>query len=128
MQIYFTEPDREAYARTAKDPDEILAFLAGTTSRWAFGQCQTMKERMTLCVPAANSVSTNVPRHAKGAIDLNKVWIRSVTVHEGRDTVLVTIGRSVYGYSLEDGRRIASWEGLHSQHVSKVCQGCCGGM
>lgn len=117
-QIYYTEPDHEAYARSAKDPDEVVDYLAGTTNRWAYGQCQTMRERMSLRVPGANCVSSNVPGHARP--DLGKDWVRHISVEHEADVLFVMVQASVYGYSLASGERVLTWHGVHSQRICQV--------
>jgi hypothetical protein len=121
VQVYYSESDKEAYARAAKDSDEVLAFLAHTTNRWAYGQCQRVRERMSLRVPDANCVSANVAASAQGRLDLSKQWVRHVEVHHGADIVFVIVQASVYGFSLETGQRLLSWEGIHPQ---RICQAC----
>ena len=32
LKVYYTEPDKLAYARSPKDPDEVLRYLAGMPS------------------------------------------------------------------------------------------------
>jgi hypothetical protein len=121
MQVYYSETDPDAYARTGKDPDEVLAFLAHTTNSWEFGECQTVRERMSLRVPGANCVSSNVVPPAQLRVDLNKQWIRHLDVHHEADMAFVLVQASVYGFSLETGQRLLSWEGIHPQ---RVCQAC----
>lgn len=118
VQIYYTEPDHDAYARSAKEADEVVDFLAGTTNRWAFGQCQTMRERMTLRVPGANYVSSNVP--GCGRPDLCKAWIRHISVQHEADVLFVMVQATVYGFSLASGERMLTWDSMHSQRICQV--------
>ena len=120
MQVYFSDPDHEAYGRTAKEPDEVLAYLTASTNHWAYGQCQHLKERMTLRVPGSNTHSSNMPASALTAVRHDRPWVRSVCVHDGADIVLVACQLSVYGFGLEDGLRVFAWEELHLQRITHV--------
>ena len=122
--MYYTEGDTEVYAKSAKDPDEVLAFLAGSTNHWAYGNCQKLRERMSLSVPAANVVSANVGKAQQSALSLMKEWIKTVSVDDEADLVLVAVKMSIYAFCLNTGSRLAAWEGLHAQHISKVCAVC----
>lgn len=122
MQVYYTKPDHEAYLRTAKDPDDVVAHLKGLTNCWAYGQCQAVHERMTLRVPGAACISTNAvqPKAAHAGVAVDKEWLWGLTLHEDHDLVFVAVQLSVYGFSLEDGTRLFDWENLHRQPVTHV--------
>jgi hypothetical protein len=119
VQVYCTQPDREAYARIRKDPDEIAEFLAGTTNPWAHGQCQVISQRMSLRVPNANCYSHNDLGRSR-PVSLHKHWVSGTYVNEAADLVLLPVGTSVYGYSLATGVREIALEGLHKERVTQV--------
>lgn len=55
MQVYYSESDKDSYARQKKDPDEVLRYLADNVNPWAYGQSQKLIQRMTLRVPGVPS-------------------------------------------------------------------------
>lgn len=121
-QVYYTQPDHNAYLRTAKDPDDVVAHLKGLTNCWAYEQCQTVHERMTLRVPGAacNSANTQPPQATHADVAVDKEWLWNLTLNAEHDLVFVAVQLSVYAFSLEDGTRLFDWEVLHKQPVTHV--------
>lgn len=105
LQIYCTEPDLEAYARSVKDPEDVVS---GETNPWAFGQCQQVKVRLHLDVPGLEAQHPDSYRQGG----------RTFWVDDRSSVAFTAVGQSIYGFSLSDGTRIASWESIHSRHIT----------
>lgn len=105
VQIYYTEPDFEAYARSVKDPEDVVS---AECNPWAFGQCQLVKARLCLRVPGLESQHPDSYR--QGAQSL---WLADA------DAIVFTAVRgSVFAFSVVDGSCVAAWDRLHTQHIS----------
>eukprot|EP00892_Ulva_mutabilis_P006734 jgi/Ulvmu1/4432/UM002_0157.1 len=105
LQIYYTEPDFEAYARSVKDPEDVVS---SERNHWAFGECQTVKARLCLHVPGLQSQHPDSYRQGGQTL-----W-----VDDSQSVVFTAVCGSVFAFSLVDGSCVASWERIHTQHVS----------
>lgn len=116
VQIYSTEVDDDAYARSVKDPEDVLAHIAHETNDWAYGQCQTIRVRMELRVPGVQRLSkaTDSDKDGTGRHPAKSLW-----VYEGSNLVCTAVGASIYGFNFRSGKRILNWEKLHVQYISQ---------
>lgn len=116
VQIYSTVGDDDAYARSVKDPEDVLSHIAHETNEWAYGQCQKVKVRMELRVPGVGrqATATESDEDNNGRQPAKSLW-----VYEGSNLVCTAVGASIYGFNFRSGRRILNWEKLHTQYISQ---------
>lgn len=116
LQIYSTEVDDDAYARSVKDPEDVLSHIAHETNNWAYGQCQKIKLRMELRVPGLGpqSKAAQSETDSSGGQPAKILW-----VYEGSNLVCTGVGASIYGFNFRSGKRILNWEKLHIQYISQ---------
>lgn len=105
MQIYFTEPDFEAYARSVKDPEDVVS---SEVNPWAYGECQQVKARLRVHVPG---LQTQHP-------DSNRQGAQKLWMDDSHSVAFTAVCGSVFAFSLADGSCLARWERIHSQHIS----------
>lgn len=115
LQIYSTEVDDDTYARSVKDPEDVLSHIAHETNDWAYGQCQKIKVRMELRVPGvACQAKAEADDDGDGRQPAKSLW-----AYEGSNLVCTAVGASIYGFNFRSGKRILNWENLHNQYISQ---------
>jgi hypothetical protein len=116
VQIYYTEVDDDAYTRSVKDPEDVVAHMAHETNEWAYGQCQKIKARVQLQVPGLN----HQPKAGESdEYNTGKQPAKTLWVYEGSNLVYTSVGASIYGFNFRTGQRVLNWEKLHKQYISQ---------
>ena len=118
IRIWDCDLDHEAY-KNAKDlnPFDIPRTRDGQVLPWCFGLYQHARNRLNLSIPGSSSPSATA--QMAGA-PKESVWCDKVYLHEKTQVVFAIYEGSIYGYDVDKGSIVLSFQNLHVSPITTM--------